>query len=64
MTTIKMSNDDLRITAINGGTMLVSFTNVEAMLKIVLLVGSIVYTFYKIYELHQSRKSRKNGGES
>jgi hypothetical protein len=59
-----MNNDDLRITAINGGTMLISFTNVEAMLKIVLLVGSIVYTFYKIYELHQSRKSRKNGGES
>ena len=59
-----MSNDDLRITAINGGTMLVSFTNVEAMLKIVLLVGSIVYTFYKIYELHQSRKARKNGGKS
>lgn len=59
-----MNNDDLRITAINGGTMLVSFTNVEAMLKIVLLVGSIVYTFYKIYELHQSRKSRKDGGES
>lgn len=61
---IKMNNDDLRITAINGGTMLVSFTNVEAMLKIVLLVGSIVYTFYKIYELHQARKARKNGGES
>ena len=64
MTTINMSNDDLRITAINGGTMLISFTNVEAMLKIVLLVGSIVYTFYKIYELHQSRKDRKNGGKS
>jgi len=62
--TIEMSNDDLRITAINGGTMLVSFTNVEAMLKIVLLVGSIIYTFYKIYELHQGRKSRKDGGES
>ena len=59
-----MSNDDLRITAINGGTMLVSFTNIEAMLKIVLLLGSIVYTFYKIYELHQARKARKNGGES
>ena len=62
--TIEMSNDDIRITAINGGTMLVSFTNVEAMLKIVLLVGSIIYTFYKIYELHQGRKSRKDGGES
>jgi hypothetical protein len=59
-----MNNDDLRITAINGGTMLVSFTNVEAMLKIVLLLGSIVYTFYKIYELHQNRKAGKNGRES
>jgi len=62
--TIKMNNDDLRITVINGGTMLVSFTNVEAMLKIVLLVVSIVYTFYKIHELHQARKARKNGGGS
>ncbi len=61
---IKMSNDDLRITAINIGTMILSFSNIESMLKIVLLVGSIVYTFYKIYELHQGRKARKNGGES
>ena len=59
-----MSTEDVKITAINGGTMLVSFTNIEAMLKIILLVGSIVYTFYKIYELHQSRKARKNGGEN
>ncbi len=59
-----MNHEDLKIAAINGGTMLISFTNVEAILKIVLLVGSIIYTFYKIYELHQGRKTRKNGGES
>jgi hypothetical protein len=62
--TIKMSTEDVKITAINGGTMLVSFTNIEAMLKIILLVGSIVYTFYKIYEIHQNRKAKGDGHES
>jgi hypothetical protein len=57
--TLKMSNEDVRIAAINGGTMLLSFTNIEATLKIVLLLGSIVYTFYKIYEIHENRKAKK-----
>lgn len=59
--TLKMSHEDVKIAAINGGTMLLSFTNIEAALKIILLLGSIVYTFYKIYELHESRKSKKDG---
>ena len=54
-----MSAEDVKITAINGGTMLLSFTNIEAMLKIILLIGSIVYTFYKIYETHQASKVGK-----
>jgi len=57
--TLKMSNEDVRIAAINGGTMLLSFTNIAATLKIVLLLGSIVYTFYKIYEIHENRKAKK-----
>ncbi len=57
--TLKMSHEDVRIAAINGGTMLLSFTNIEATLKIVLLLGSIVYTFYKIYEIHENRKAKK-----
>lgn len=57
--TIRMSPENVKITAINGGTMLLSFTNIEATLKIVLLLGSIVYTFYKIYEIHENRKARK-----
>ena len=62
--TLKMSQEDVKIAAINGGSMLLSFTNIEATLKIVLLVFSIVYTAYKIYEIHENRKSRKDGGES
>jgi uncharacterized membrane protein YjjB (DUF3815 family) len=57
--TFKVSQEDVRIATINGGTMLLSFTNIEAALKIVLLLGSIVYTFYKIYELHETRKANK-----
>lgn len=57
--TVRMSTENVKITAINGGTMLLSFTNIEATLKIVLLLGSIVYTFYKIYEIHENRKARK-----
>ena len=57
--TLKMSHEDVRIAAINGGTMLLSFTTIEATLKIVLLLGSIVYTFYKIYEIHENRKAKK-----
>jgi hypothetical protein len=54
-----MSHEDAKLAAINGGTMLLSFTNIEATLKIVLLLGSIVYTFYKIYEIHENRKAKK-----
>jgi hypothetical protein len=54
-----MSHEDVKLAAINGGTMLLSFTKIEQTLKIVLLVASIVYTLYKIYELHESRKAKK-----
>jgi hypothetical protein len=54
-----MSQEDIKLAAINGGTMLLSFTNIEQTLKIVLLVASIVYTLYKIYELHETRKAKK-----
>jgi hypothetical protein len=59
-----MSQEDVKIAAINGGSMLLSFTNIEATLKIVLLVFSIVYTAYKIYEIHENRKSRRNGEQN
>lgn len=54
-----MSQEDVKLAAINGGTMLLSFTNIEQTLKIVLLVASIIYTVYKIYELHESRNTKK-----
>ena len=54
-----MSHDDVKLAAINGGTMLLSFSNIEHTLKIVLLTASIVYTIYKIYDIHENRKTCK-----
>ena len=55
-----MNHGDIKLAAINGSTMLLSFSSIEYALKIVLLLFSIAYTAYKIYELHEGRKAKKN----
>ena len=57
-----MSHEDVKLAVINGGSMALSFSNIESTLKIILLVASIVYTLYKTYEIHENRK--RNGKES
>jgi len=59
-----MNHEDVKLAAINGSTMLLSFSNIEQTLKIVLVVASIFYTLYKIYEIHENRKYKKRGGEN
>jgi hypothetical protein len=56
---VKMSEEDIKLAAINGGTMILSFSNIENTLKIILLLVSIIYTGYKIYEIYENRKNRK-----
>jgi len=46
-----MSTNDLKLYAINSLTMAISFSNVEATLKIILLLASIIYTIMKTIEL-------------
>jgi hypothetical protein len=53
----KMSNNDLKIGAINAITMAISFTNVESILKIILLIVSIAYTVLKTYEIIKNKKN-------
>jgi hypothetical protein len=55
---VKMSEEDIKLAAVNGGTMILSFSNIENTLKIILLLVSIVYTVYKIYELYEQRKKK------
>lgn len=52
-----MSISDLRLYGINSLTLAISFSNVEATLKIVLLCASIVYTMLKTIELIKNKKN-------
>jgi hypothetical protein len=45
----KMGLQDLKIYAINSGVLAVSFTEIEMLLKVVLLTATIIYTIQKIY---------------
>lgn len=54
-----MNHEDMKLAVVNGGSMLLSFSNIEAALKIILLLVSIVYTAYKIYEIHENRKKQQ-----
>jgi len=53
----KMTENDIKLTVMNALTMIITFTNVEAILKIVLLIVSIVYTILKTKEMIKSNKT-------
>ena len=55
-----MSLNDLKIYGLNSIAMAISFSNVEATLKILLLCVSIVYTILKTIELIKNKKDGKN----
>lgn len=46
-----MNINDIKLYALNASAMALSFTNIEEVLKIVLLTISIIYTFMKIIEM-------------
>ena len=52
-----MSINDLKLYGLNSVAMVVSFSNVEAILKILLLCVSIVYTIMKTIELINNKKN-------
>jgi len=58
-----MSINDLRLYALNTLTMAISFSNIEATLKILLLCISIVYTIMKTIELIKNKKNGKDNKE-
>lgn len=58
-----MSINDLRLYSLNTLTMAISFSNVEATLKILLLCVSIVYTIMKTIELIKNKNNGKDNKE-
>lgn len=53
-----MTTEDLKIGFLNFSTFLVSFSNIESILKIILLIVSIVYTLNKIVNLRNEKKNK------
>ena len=51
-----MNIEDLDLTFLNTGALLVSFSNIEDILKIALLSVSIIYTVLKIIDLRKNKK--------
>ncbi len=52
---------DFKLTIINFLVIAFAFTNTEIILKLIALIFTIIYTGYKIIELHYKFKDRKNG---
>jgi hypothetical protein len=59
-----MSINDFKIYALNSIAMVVSFSNVEAILKIFLLLVSIVYTIMKTIELINNKNNDNKADNS
>lgn len=56
-----MSSNDFKLYGLNSLSMAISFSNVEATLKIFLLFISIIYTVLKTFELIKNRKNDNKG---
>lgn len=53
-----MSIHDLKLYTFNTLTMAVTFTNIEATLKIILLLASIGYTFQRWYYMNKNSEKK------
>lgn len=51
-----MTEDDLKIGILNSMTLMLSFTTIEASLRVALLAVSLVYTGFKLYKIIKERK--------
>jgi len=50
-----MNLTDFKIYALNGSSLMISFTNIDAILKILLLAVSIGYTIHKWYLMNKKK---------
>ncbi len=50
-----MNFADIKLYAINGSSLMISFTNVDAVLKIMLLSVSIGYTLQRWYLMNKNK---------
>lgn len=58
-----MSMSDIKLYAINTITLAMSFSELDTVLKILLLTASIGYTIQRWYLLDKERRDKKNEGD-
>ena len=54
-----METYDLKLMALNGTTLTLSMTEMETILKIILLLVSIGFTLSRWYDIYKNRKANK-----
>jgi hypothetical protein len=50
-----MNFTDLKIYALNGGSLMISFTNIDVVLKLTLMLVSIGYTLHKWWLMDKNK---------
>jgi len=55
-----MNINDFKLYALNTSAMVLSFTNIEEVLKLILLTASIIYTILKIVEMKTKKGKNEN----
>lgn len=56
-----MSHSDLKLYILNSTSFILSFSNIESTLKIILLLASIFYTLLKVVETLKGKKNDNKG---
>jgi hypothetical protein len=51
-----MDGTDIKVLLLNATTLAISFSQIESILKLVLLVASIIYTVQRSHDLYKKRK--------
>jgi len=59
-----MDKDTIQSIAVNGATIGISLTNVEATIRITALVVGLIFTLYKFYLTYKNEKSSINKAKS
>lgn len=59
MTHFQMNDDDVKVLFLNAMTFLLSFAEIEVILKIALLLISIGYTLFKWINLYQEKNAKR-----
>lgn len=59
MTHFQMNDDDVKVLFLNAMTFLLSFAEIEVILKITLLLISIGYTLFKWINLYQEKNAKR-----